>query len=97
MKHAGSIAVRRVSLGDETSARPVKRKSGFMRMIMALHRSRRRRTRHLVRHYRHLIAEDFRCQIANTFLDFNNEKESSRNANGDQTSVRTYRQSRQNV
>jgi len=89
MKRAGSIALRSASLSDETSARPAKRNGLFELVVMALHRSRRRQARHLVRHYRHLITKDFQCRLAGAFLDFNNENESSRNANGDQTSVRT--------
>jgi hypothetical protein len=64
MKHAGSIALRSAaSLGEETSSvLPVHRKGFFKTILMALHLSRRRQARHLVRRYRHLIAEDFRWQ-----------------------------------
>jgi hypothetical protein len=87
MKHAGSIALRNVSLGCETSARAAMRSGLFKRIIIALHRSRRREASHLVRHYRHLIARDCRGRLTSAFPDFNNEHESSRNANADQTFV----------
>ena len=47
-----------------------------------------RKARNLVRSYRHLLAGDIPDR-PHTFLDFNNEKESSPNANSDQTAVRT--------
>jgi hypothetical protein len=87
MKHAGSIALRNVPLRDETSARSAMRSGLLNRIIIALHRSRRREARHLVRHYRHLITKDCRGRLTSAFPDFNNENESSRNANGDQTFV----------
>ena len=89
MKYAGSIAVRNPSVGEEVSAREIRRKGLFARMIVALHVSRRRQARQLVRHYRFLIAEESLYHHANRFADFNTEKESNRNAYGDQTSVRT--------
>ena len=76
MKHAGSIALGDVSLDEQAAVREVNRKGFVMRMLVALHRSRRRQARQLVRHYRHLIAEDLR--------GFNREKESNRNASGDE-------------
>ncbi len=42
MKYAGSIALRNPSLGEEVSAREIRRKGLFERMIVALHVSRRR-------------------------------------------------------
>ena len=89
MKYAGSIALRNPLLGEEVSAREIRRKGFLERVIVALHVSRRRQARQLVRRYRYLVAEESLCHHANRFLDFNNEKESNRNANGDQTSVDT--------
>src|SRR5438045_2671385 len=97
MKQAGSIALRNTSLDEKTSARPVKRMGVLKRVIRALHHSRRRQAKELVRRYRHLIAEDFRCQIASAFPDFNNEKESNRNANEDEASVRIHPRRRQHA
>jgi len=86
MKHVGPIELHNVSLTPEAFGRPVKRQSFFKRLIIALHLSRRRQARNLVRSYRHLLAAN---RPPSTFLDFNNEKESSQNANADQTAVRT--------
>jgi hypothetical protein len=58
MKYAGSIALRNPLLGEQVSAREIRRKGLFERMIVALHVSRRRQAKQIVRHYRHLIAEE---------------------------------------
>ena len=59
MKYAGSIALRNPSLGEQTSVREIRRKTAFSSaVIVALHVSRRRQARQLVRRYRHLIAEE---------------------------------------
>lgn len=89
MKRAGSIALRNPSFVEQAPVPKTRRKSFFERVIVALHVSRRRQARQLVRRYRYLIAEEFLCQHAGGLPDFNNEKERNRNANGDQTSVRT--------
>jgi hypothetical protein len=58
MKYAGSITLRNPLLGEQVSAREIRRKGLFERMIVALHVSRRRQARQVVRRYRHLIAEE---------------------------------------
>ena len=63
MKYAGSIALRNPSVGEEVSAPEIRRKGLFERMIVALHVSRRRQARQLVRRYRYLIAEESLKQI----------------------------------
>ena len=87
MKHVGPIELHDVSLTPEAFGRPAKRKSFFKRLLIALHLSRRRQARSVIRRYRDLLAEDSWGQPASTLLNFN-EKESSHNANGDQTAVR---------
>jgi hypothetical protein len=87
MKHVGPIELQDVSRTPEAFARPVKRKSFLKRLIIALHLSRRRQARNLVRSYRHLLADDIWDRPPSTFLD--NKKESSQNANADQTADRT--------
>ena len=89
MKYAGSIALRNPSLVEQTSAPEIRRKGFFERMIAGLHRSRRRQARQLFHRYRYLVAEELLHQHSGEFTEFNNEKESNRNANGDQTSART--------
>ena len=88
MKHVGPIELQNLSLTTEAFGRPVQRKNFLKRLIIALHLSRRHQARNLVRSYRHLLADDIPDR-PRTFLDFNNEKESSQNANSDQTTVRT--------
>ena len=58
MKYAGSIALRNPLLGEQVSAREIRRKGLFARMIVALHVSRRHQARQIARRYRHLIAEE---------------------------------------
>jgi hypothetical protein len=89
MRHTGTMTLRGASFVRKTSGLRVKRRSLFTRMIIALQLSRSRQTRHIVHHYRHLIAEDFRGQMASAILDFNNERKGSQNANGDQAAVHT--------
>jgi hypothetical protein len=97
MKHAGSVALRTTTLRGGASARPVKRRGFLKRLMAALHRSRRRQAQHLVRRYRYLMAEDYQCQVASAYFDFNNELESSRNANADQGSAPIHRRRRHNA
>jgi hypothetical protein len=89
MKHVGQIELQNVSRTPETFGRPAKRKSFFKRLVIALHVSRRRQARNLIRSYRHLLAADVLVLPASPFLDINNENESSQNANADQAAVRT--------
>jgi hypothetical protein len=83
VKRAGSIALRNPSFVEQAPVPKTRRKGFFERVIVALHVSRRRQARQLVRRYRYLIAEEFLCQHAGGLPDFNNEKEINRNANGD--------------
>jgi hypothetical protein len=89
MKHVGPIELHNLSLAPEAFSRPVKRKSFFKRMLVALHRSRRRQAQNVIRRYRNLLVEDPWGQPANSFINFKNKNESSQNANADQTAVRT--------
>lgn len=89
MKHVASIELHNVSLTPEAFGRPVKRKSLLKRTLVALHLSRRRQAQNLVRRYRDLLVEGSWGQPPSALLDFNNETESSQNANADQTTIRT--------
>jgi hypothetical protein len=73
----------------EAVVQPVKRKNLFRRMLAALHRSRRRQARNLIRRYRGLLADDSWVRPPSPFIDFNSKQESSQHANRDQTSGRT--------
>ena len=94
MKHAGYIARRISLLMADAVGRRMKRSSFFRRMIEALHISRRRQARQLIRRYRHLLAEDLRGQPAST-LDFNSEKEGRQNAKRNQAAVRAVQRTYQ--
>ncbi|MGH6752530.1 MAG: hypothetical protein ACREDP_10205, partial [Bradyrhizobium sp.] len=85
MKHVGPIELQNVSPVPEAFGQPVRRKSRLKRLIIALHFSRRRQARNLIRSYRHLLADDSEVRLPNPFLDFDIKKESNQNANADQT------------
>ena len=89
MTHVGPMDLHNASLTPKAVGRPVKRKSFFKRILVALHLSRRRQARNLIRRYRGLLTDDSWSRSPSPFIDFNNKKESSQNANGDQTSVHT--------
>lgn len=58
MKHVGPIELQNVSLTPEAFGRPVKRKNFFKRLIIALHLSRRRQARNVIRRHRDLLAQE---------------------------------------
>ena len=62
MKYAGSIALRNPLLAEGASAREIRRKGLFWRVIVSLHVSRRRQARQMMRRYRYLIAEESQFQ-----------------------------------
>ncbi len=72
MKHAGAFALRDVPLIVRASGRRTRRRSIFAGLIEALHLSRRRQARNLIRQYRHLLAEDFHSGTAGTANNSNN-------------------------
>ncbi len=87
MTHAGPMDFNNASLTPEAARKPVKRKSCFKQILVALHLSRRRQARSLIRRYRGLLIDDDRGRLPAPFLDSNNKQESSQNAHGDQTFV----------
>ena len=89
MKHVGPIELQNMSRTPEAFDRPVKRKSIFKRLLIALHVSRRRQARNVMRSYRHLLAADILDRPPSTIIDFNNENESIQNADADRAPVRT--------
>ena len=88
MKHVGPFELHTASLTPEAFGRPAKRKSLFKRILVALHQSRRRQARNIIRRYRGLLADDSWSQSVSTARNFNT-KEDSKNANADQATVRT--------
>jgi hypothetical protein len=96
MQHAGQLAMRNASIIEKISRRRRGRRSLFTHILEALHASRRRDARNLLRRYRHLIAEDFQSQPICVSPKFNSE-ESIVNANRDQKRARPGHRTLQSV
>jgi hypothetical protein len=77
--------------------RRTRQKSLFVRIIEALHISRRIEARRLLRRHRHLIAEDFLKLPGRASPDFNQAGESTANANATKPLGRTGNRIFQNV
>ena len=71
-----------------------KRKGVFMRLLEALHRSRRRNAIRTLRRYRHLIAGQAQIRPASYSLQSRPTEKSSRNADRNSALVRAIRQAR---
>jgi hypothetical protein len=78
------------SAGTETVQR-TKRKSIFLRILEALHASRRREAKRVVRRYRHLMAQPSQVRTIASAPVPQSPEESSRNANGNKPPVHTDR------
>lgn len=63
----------------------VRRRGLFVRILGALHASRRIDARHVLIPYRNLIASDFQDRPASIALELNRKEESAANADGDRT------------
>ena len=79
----------------EPSRRP-KRQSIFQRILNALHASRRREAKRVLRRYRHLFAQHPQVR-AFTAESFSQPSEESQNAHGNTTSLRVEHRTRQGV
>ena len=88
MKHVEAFELQDASFTSRLFDRRAKRPGFFVRLVMALHLSRRRQARSLIRSYRHLLAADLLDHPPNTALNLNNN-ENIRNANADQAAIRT--------
>jgi hypothetical protein len=77
--------------------RRTRQKSLLVRIIEALHVSRRIEARRLLRRHRRLIAEDFLKPPGRASPDFNQAGESTANANASKPPVRTGNRILQNV
>lgn len=60
----------------------------FARIVEALHSSRQIEAKHLLRRYRHLIAEEFQERPNNASADFIKAEEGTANADRDKTLAR---------
>jgi hypothetical protein len=74
-----------------------KRKGFFIRLLEALHRSRRREAIRVLRRYRHLIAGQAQVRPAKPVPKSAPTEKSSRNAHGNSALVSAIRQARQNA
>jgi hypothetical protein len=87
MKYFEPVSIPSISITEDSLGLPIKRKSVFARFLEALHVSRRRQARHLIRRHRHLIAPDLGARPMVINFESRNARESNINANGHQTPV----------
>ena len=74
-----------------------KRKGFFIRLLEALHRSRRREAIRVLRRYRHLIAGQAQVRPVKPVPKSLQTEKGSRNAHGNNALVSAIRQARQNA
>ena len=74
-----------------------KRKGFFIRLLEAMHRSRRREAIRVLRRYRHLIAGQAQVRPVKPIPKSRQTEKSSRNAHGNDALVSAIRQVRQNA
>jgi hypothetical protein len=91
MKQFGSPGIRGTPFIADASSRPVKRKGFLVRIVEALHGSRRLEARRSIRGYRHLIAEDFRNRPKIIAVNSGATEESNTDANRDNAPVHAER------
>jgi hypothetical protein len=78
----------RISSVEARFNRRTKRKNIFLRILTALHVSRRREARRVLRHYSHLIEQCSRAATLSITADSSQPEESSRNAHGNKAPLR---------
>jgi hypothetical protein len=78
----------RISSVEAKSSRRTKRKNIFLRILAALHVSRRRESRRVICHYSHLIEKYSRVATSSIAADSLPPEESSRNAHGNKIPLR---------
>jgi hypothetical protein len=82
---------------EAASRQRVKRKNIFIRILAALHASRRREVRRVLRRYDHLIDRHSRNATPSIMPDSQQAEESCRNAYGNKSPVRADDWSRRNA
>ena len=75
----------RASVIDTAFGRHVRGRGLFVRILGALHASRRIDARHVLIRHQNLIASDFQEQPAGIALELNRKEESAANADGNKT------------
>jgi len=78
----------RISSVEARFDRRAKRKNFFLRIFAALHVSRRREARRVIRHYSHLVENYSGGAISNIAADSLHPEESSQNAHGNKITIR---------
>jgi hypothetical protein len=78
----------RISSVEARFNRRAKRKNIFLRILAALHVSRRRESRRVIRHYSHLIEKYSRAATSSIAAEPSHPEESNRNAHGNKASLR---------
>ena len=73
---------------EAASRRRVKRKNIFVRILEALHASRRREARRVLRRYDHLIERHSRAATPSIVPDTSHTEEGLQNAHGNKSSLR---------
>jgi hypothetical protein len=82
---------------EAASRQRMKRKNIFVRILDALHASRRREARRALRRYDHLIERHSRIATPSIVPDFQQTEESDRNAHGNKSSIRADDRVRRNA
>lgn len=77
--------MRRASVIEIAFGRHIRRGSLFLRILGALHASRRIDVRHVLISHRNLIASDFQDRPVSVALELNRKEESAANADRDKT------------
>jgi len=78
----------RISSVEAKSNRRTKRKNIFLRILAALHVSRRREARRVIRHHSHLIDQYSTAAPPSIAADSFHPEESSQNAHGNKITIR---------
>jgi hypothetical protein len=79
----------RISSVEARFNRRAKRKNIFLRIFAALHVSRRREARRVIRHYSHLVEKYSNVATPSIAAESLHPEESSQNAHGNKITVRT--------
>jgi len=93
-QHEGSSAMRVIEVA---SRQQVKRKNIFVRVLEALHASRRLEAQRVLRRYDHLVERRQSIAAVSIVPDASHTEESHRNAHGNKSSIRTDDRSRRNA
>lgn len=83
-----SVEAKSEAESEAGSSRRTTRKNIFLRILAALHVSRRREARRVIRHHSHLIDQYSRVTTSSIAAESLPPEESSRNAHGNEITIR---------